>query len=320
MSDNSEDQQKMNNTVSRPEHIIPVYLELESPGYAIVVVFLTVLGVIGNIVVIIKIVFDATYHKPTYIVLMTLALSDLACLVLYIVHAVIEHEVKDIGNKYLEVFMALTFVTTHASAAHVTLFLGLRYFYIRTPIQARLLQNKTIFKWSFAIWISSVVFGGLYFILRFEIPQIDVQAVVLSFRGYLLFLPVCFIVYFHVRKVHELQHSINILGLNRHIRRMSRILSVILFIYILSALLFPICFILNYNAICENERQCKDLLILARIMWVINASANPVIYFIYSRKTRIFLQSLFKNFVRRRANPELIAVRRFSDSNTTTKL
>lgn len=312
----------MNSSVTRPEHIIPVYLELETLECAIVVLFITSLGLIGNIIVILKILCDPAFHKTPYIAFLTLALSDLICLILYIVQAVVEHVNTEFANENGEVFMAITYATTHASAAHVILFLGLRYFYVRAPIKARLLQNKNIIKWSFAIWASSIVFGTLYFVLRFEIPNIDVQAVVLSFRGYLLFLPVCFIVYFHVQKVHELHHSINILGLKSHIRRMSRMLTVILFVYILSALLFPLCFILIYNKVCEEERECTHILIIARIMWLVNASINPVVYFIYSRKTRLFLASLFKKFAKRRSvtGRELISMNNLKTPVTPTKL
>lgn len=312
----------MNSSVTRPEHIIPVYLELETLECAIVVLFITSLGLIGNIIVILKILCDPAFHKTPYIAFLTLAFSDLICLILYIVQAVVEHVNIEFANENGEVFMAITYATTHASAAHVILFLGLRYFYVRAPIKARLLQNKNIIKWSFAIWASSIVFGTLYFVLRFEIPNIDVQAVVLSFRGYLLFLPVCFIVYFHVQKVHELHHSINILGLKSHIRRMSRMLTVILFVYILSALLFPLCFILIYNKVCEEERECTHILIIARIMWLVNASINPVVYFIYSRKTRLFLASLFKKFAKRRSvtGRELISMNNLKTPVTPTKL
>lgn len=312
----------MNSSVTRPEHIIPVYLELETLECAIVVLFITSLGLIGNIIVILKILCDPAFHKTPYIAFLTLALSDLICLILYIVQAVVEHVNTEFANENGEVFMAITYATTHASAAHVILFLGLRYFYVRAPIKARLLQNKNIIKWSFAIWASSIVFGTLYFVLRFEIPNIDVQAVVLSFRGYLLFLPVCFIVYFHIQKVHELHHSINILGLKSHIRRMSRMLTVILFVYILSALLFPLCFILIYNKVCEEERECTHILIIARIMWLVNASINPVVYFIYSRKTRLFLASLFKKFAKRRSvtGRELISMNNLKTPVTPTKL
>lgn len=312
----------MNSSVTRPEHIIPVYLELETLECAIVVLFITSLGLIGNIIVILKILCDPAFHKTPYIAFLTLAFSDLICLILYIVQAVVEHVNTEFANENGEVFMAITYATTHASAAHVILFLGLRYFYVRAPIKARLLQNKNIIKWSFAIWASSIVFGTLYFVLRFEIPNIDVQAVVLSFRGYLLFLPVCFIVYFHIQKVHELHHSINILGLKSHIRRMSRMLTVILFVYILSALLFPLCFILIYNKVCEEERECTHILIIARIMWLVNASINPVVYFIYSRKTRLFLASLFKKFAKRRSvtGRELISMNNLKTPVTPTKL
>lgn len=312
----------MNSSVTRPEHIIPVYLELETLECAIVVLFITSLGLIGNIIVLLKILCDPAFHKTTYIAFLTLAFSDLICLILYIVQAVVEHVNTEFANENGEVFMAITYATTHASAAHVILFLGLRYFYVRAPIKARLLQNKNIIKWSFAIWASSIVFGTLYFVLRFEIPNIDVQAVVLSFRGYLLFLPVCFIVYFHIQKVHELHHSINILGLKSHIRRMSRMLTVILFVYILSALLFPLCFILIYNKVCEEERECTHILIIARIMWLVNASINPVVYFIYSRKTRLFLASLFKKFAKRRSvtGRELISMNNLKTPVTPTKL
>lgn len=308
--------------IDRPEHIIPVYLELESVDFAVVVVFLTSLGIIGNTIAITKIVCDPAFHKPTYMVLATLVLADLACLVCYIVQAVVENVNQRIGNEYGDLFMAMTYATTHASAAHVILFLGLRYFYIRNPIKARLIQTRTIIRWSIALWIFSVIFGGLYFIFRFRIPEIDIQIVVLSFRGYLLVVPVCFMVFFHVQKVHELHHSINIPDLKRHIRRMSRMLTVILFIYILSALLFPICFILNYNKVCQDERQCKHILIVARIMWLVNASVNPIIYFIYSKRARVLFQSLLKTFAKRHKDSrrDLICMQNPPSPMMTTRL
>ncbi|XP_061180361.1 uncharacterized protein LOC133188901 [Saccostrea echinata] len=284
---------------SRPEFIIPVYLELEELEYAVGVVFLTTLGILGNIIAILKIVCDPTFHKPTYIVLATLIFADFICLIQYIVHAAVENVNRPIGNEYGEFFMALTYTTTHASAAHVILFLGLRYFYIRNPIKARLIQTSAIIRWSISLWIFSAVFGALYHVFRFCIPRIDIQVVVLSFRGYLLIVPVCFMVFFHIQKVHELHHAINIPGLNRHIRRMSRMLSVIVFIYILSALLFPICFILNYNKVCKDEKECTHILIIARIMWLVNVSANPIIYFIYTSKARVLFRAIFKKFIRR---------------------
>ncbi|XP_062601044.1 uncharacterized protein LOC134262691 [Saccostrea cucullata] len=283
--------------INRPEHIIPVYLELEELEYAVVVVILTTMGLLGNIIAMLKIVCDASFHKPTYIVLATLVLADFICLIQYIVHAAVENINKNIGNEYGEYFMAMTYTTTHASAAHVILFLGLRYFYIRNPIKARLIQTGAIIRWSIALWIFSAVFGALYHVFRFSIPTIDIQVVVLSFRGYLLIVPVCFMVFFHVQKVNELHHAINLPGLNRHIRRMSRMLSVIVFIYILSALLFPICFILNYNKVCEDERDCKHILIIARIMWLVNVTANPIIYFIYTSKARVLFRTLYRKLV-----------------------
>lgn len=75
----------MNLLVICLEYIIFVYLELEILEYVIVVLFIILLGLIGNIIVIFKILCDLVFYKIFYIVFLILVFFDLICLMLYIV-------------------------------------------------------------------------------------------------------------------------------------------------------------------------------------------------------------------------------------------
>lgn len=70
--------------------------------------------------------------------------------------------------------MVIIYVIMYVLVVYVILFFGFWYFYVRVFIKVCFLENRNIIKWFFVIWVFSIVFGILYFVLWFEILNIDV--------------------------------------------------------------------------------------------------------------------------------------------------
>lgn len=272
---------------------IPVHMEVESPPMRVMIPVLTVFGIFGNIVAFVKIVSDKRLHTHTYFAVAALIMSDLISVGLYGMHVLVylSFEVKE--ELFEKFFMSATFGSTHASAAHVVFLVGLRYYCVVKPIHYETLSKRILLKISCILWVLSVCFAIVYYILRFH-SDLDVLPTVLLFRGYLLFLPICFIIYFHLKKIMVIRSvsfsrklrtsggSERVLRARSQIIVMSRMVSVILTVFTMSAALYPISFCLIYFGVCCSEYECRDLLLMARMAWILKFSINPIIYLLFS--------------------------------------
>jgi hypothetical protein len=274
--------------------LIPVFTEMESPYMRYIVPTLTLIGILGNLAALVKIVMDKRLHTPTYIVVAALIVSDLCGLGCHVIHQMLhlsgEMDSKEAGW----IFMTLSYGTTHSSASHVVFLLGLRYYSVVWPIKYDHLNLKVVIKLSCVLWIISICFAGLYYFLRFE-TEASLPVVVLLFRCYLLCLPIVFITYFHYRKItvlkkcalevksesdlHERRRTRRI---KRQIHVMSKMILIILLVFTVSAALYPIAFCLVNFEVCRTENECQGIIFTARIAWLVKYSVNPVIYLLFS--------------------------------------
>lgn len=274
---------------------IPVHMEVESSFMKVMIPVLTVFGIIGNTVAFAKIVLDKRLHTQTYFAVAALIMSDLISIGLYGIHVlvVLSFEIKAGIQTFEKLFMFATFGSTHASAAHVVFLVGLRYYCVVKPIHYETLSRRKLLKISCILWILSVCFATVYFILRFH-SNVTILLTVLMFRGYLLCLPISFIIYFHLKKVTVIKKvsfsrklrtsggSERIMRARTRIILMSRMVSIILTIFTISAALYPLCFCLIYFGVCCSEYECRNLLLMARIAWILKVSINPIIYLLFS--------------------------------------
>lgn len=274
---------------------IPVHIEVESSFMRVIIPVLTVCGIAGHTVAFAKIVSYKRLHTQTYFAIAALIMSDLVTVSLYGITflVVLLFELKTDIRTFEKFFMSATFGTTHASAAHVVFLVGLRYYCVVKPLHYKTLSKRKLLKISGMLWILSVCFTIVYYILRFHIDM-DVLPTVLLFRGYLLFLPICFIIYFHVKKITSLKTDVlpcqlRASGGSKSIMRaktqmivLSRMLTVILTVFTMSAALYPLCFCLIYFGVCCSEYECRSLLLIARMAWMLKFSVNPIIYLLFS--------------------------------------
>lgn len=274
---------------------IPVHMEVESPIMRVMIPILTVFGIFGNTMAFAKIVSDKRLHTHTYFAVAALILSDLVSVCLYGIHVLVylSFEVKEDVKLFEKFFMSATFGSTHASAAHVVFLVGLRYYCVVKPIHYETLSKRILLKISCILWVLSVCFATVYYILRFH-TDLDVAVTVLLFRGYLLCLPICIIIYFHLKKITVIRTvsfsrklrtsggSERMIRARSQIIVMSRMVSVILTVFTMSAALYPISFCLIYFGVCCSEYECRSLLLMARMAWILKFSINPIIYLLFS--------------------------------------
>lgn len=271
--------------VEEKSFTLPIHLESEDPVIFLFLVTFSTLGILGNASTLGIIICAKYFHKPPFMVIGTLALADLVSLFQYLSELIVVKLDKEIHDQYNQLFMTLIFTTAHASASHVVLLIGLRYYFVVTPLRARTKRSRVVNVASSLLWVFSVIFGLIYYAVRFNVQTKDVGTVVLFFRGYLLCVPCIFMGVFHCRKINNLRNSLNYCRISRQVRQMSAMILVIMSIYILSATFFPIAFSLHYYRVLKL-RESKSIHVIARTLWLTNLSANPLIYFIYSPKVR----------------------------------
>ncbi|XP_062586537.1 melanocortin receptor 5-like [Saccostrea cucullata] len=272
-------------TEEETQFIIPVHLEAEDTLWLVIISLITAFGILANLTTIGIIIRLTQFHKPTYVVIGALAIADFASLIQYLCHLVFAAINRYRVDNYGYIFMTIIYITAHASASHVVLLLGLRYYLIAVPLRSRTIRKRHVLTSSILMWIFSVMFGVIYYFARFHVARSKIAIVVLVFKGYLLFVPCIFMLVFHVTKIYKLRTSISRRRMSQYVRKMSTMILIIMIIYIFSAAIFPITFSLNFFRVL-SERESKAIQIFARVVWLFNLSVNPIIYFIYSPKVR----------------------------------
>ena len=253
---------------------IPVYLP---DTHLLLVAVISVLGITGNILTLIKIIFDKTFHRTVFFIIGTIVFTDIINLSLYLVHSRFEKEEFRLENVPCVTFLVVFYGAAHASAAHVVFLFGLRCYMISEPIKFGQISKRTIFVASAVLWIVSVLFSLMYFLLRYKSGIRSTKYVVISFRLYLILIPTLLILVFHVKKVNRLKHTLNKHNVESNIIRMSLLTGLILFSYMASAVLFLLCYILSLRNCPYLEQR---FLVAAQLAWLINAVSSPCIYFI----------------------------------------
>lgn len=260
---------------------IPVYLK---DNHLVFVVLISIFGIFGNVLTLLKIVFDKAYHRTVFYVIGTIVLTDLVNLCLYLAHANVETMNFQLGNVPCAVFLIVFYGATHSSAAHVVLLFGLRCYMVSEPIKFNEITRRHIFGASAVLWILSACFAVLYYLLRYQSGIQSSTYVIIVFRVYLIIIPTLLIVAFHVRKMHRLKRrSLSKHNVANNIIKMSLVTSVILFAYMSSAILFLLCYILSLNGLQNLER---NFLVAAQFAWLINSILSPFIYFIAALRAR----------------------------------
>ena len=194
------------------------------------------------------------------------------------------------GLLYKEIaFMGIHFGSSHASACHVVLLVSVRCYVTVRPINYRCVRPSSIVKISLILWLISCVIGVSYFFLRRELCGGSAISLVLSIRAYLLVIPLIIIIISQYRIIKALRNSLR--DMTSDCTRLTLLTTIIGCVYLLSAILYPLCLLLEHK--CEEEHLCYMMFILARILWLVNSSVNPLLYFLFSERIYNWIKSKF---------------------------
>ncbi|XP_062579187.1 galanin receptor 2b-like [Saccostrea cucullata] len=251
---------------------VPIYLHKD---HFVLVVTITLLGIIGNVLTLVKLTWDKNFQGTVFVVIRTIIFTDVVNLLLYVAHAGFKF-----GNFRLEkvpcaTFLVIFYGIAHASAAHVVFLFGLRCYMVSEPIKFNQLRKRNIIVSSAAIWIVSILFSTFYFVLRYKAGIQTPSSVIITFRLYLIIVPALLIIIFHVKKIHRLKRSMSKHNIEHNIIKMSFVTSLILIVYMSSAVLFLVCYIFS---LYRFESKEKEFLVIAQLAWLLNAVLSPFIY------------------------------------------
>ncbi|XP_062601084.1 uncharacterized protein LOC134262765 [Saccostrea cucullata] len=251
---------------------VPIYLHSD---HFVLVVIITVLGIMGNVLTLVKITWNKKFQGTVFVVIRTIIFTDVVNLILYLVHAAVEFNNFRLEKVPCATFLVAFYGVTHTFAAHVVFLFGLRCYMVSEPIKFNQLRKRYIIASSAAIWIVSILFSTFYFVLRYKAGIQTHSSVIITFRVYLIIVPALLIIIFHVKKIHRLKRTMSTHQIEHSIIKMSLVTSLILIVYMSSAILFLVCYILSLYRFENTE---KEFLVIAQLAWLLNAVMSPFIY------------------------------------------
>lgn len=177
-----------------------------------VCILVAALGIIGNIVTMVKIVFDSKLRTPTFAAIGHLAFANFLALIVLTVHLFLAMRVLKIRNLWAQLTVVFISDTIYlSSACHVLLLLSVRYLITIHPLQSRRrLTIKAVSLCSISVWLISFLFGVLksYFFYVHKPTESHFTMLINSITYIILLFLVCFITLaLHFWKIRAIQIS-----------------------------------------------------------------------------------------------------------------
>lgn len=177
-----------------------------------VCILVAAFGIIGNIVTMVKIVYDSKLHTPTFAAIGHLAFVNFLALIVLTVHLILVVWVIKIKNLWTQLTVVFISDTLYlSSACHVLLLLSVRYLITVHPLQSRRrLTVKAVSLCSMTVWPVSVLFGAIksYFFYVHKQTGSHFMMLINSITYIIFLLLVCFITFaLHVWKIRAIQTS-----------------------------------------------------------------------------------------------------------------
>ena len=253
-----------------------------------VAVGLLILGILGNVTTIVSIYVKPDLHTPTFTMIACLAIEDLTGLIImyiwqwtelitWIFYCVDTESTRIYG---LALMSFLIFLVVNNSALHITLLPCIRYYIIVYPIESKqTLTCKLVILMSLICWIISAILG----IIQTLLWTLDVKynmIATLANAILVLIVPTVIMIVLHCLKIRAIKRSQTV-NPNTS-RKMSCVLSLILTIYILTAISYP--YIVFQTNLSDNFMLPVNPLSL---LYLVNFSVNPIIYFISTLPVKI---------------------------------
>ena len=247
---------------------------------------IAILGVIGNIVTIIKISCQSRLHTPTFVAIKCLGVSDLVSIIL--TTGTLTNIVVILQQNwflYIQVY-GICFSTAYfSSSGHILLLSVVRYIILVHPLHGRQYLTTTFVSLgSLSVWILSFSFCLLVilFLSTNYITDTAKTNVILTIRVMECLVVVLLVIPMHKRKLMILRQS----SVSRQTpRKMTLIVTLIIGIFLFFRLIDIIYMILFAFFETEFVLFFKNMHFIFNLFALINFSSNPYI---------LFMQHFFK--------------------------
>jgi hypothetical protein len=276
---------------SLPDYVNAWDLHMAEFVTACIVVVLCVIGIIGNCVLVAKVIINQSLHTSTFTAISVLGVSDLLLLITTLYGVTLRHFLLfDMTSVWLQVAGHVGTFAWATSAAHVALLAGVRFMLLVHPLYciAHLTVAKVLCA-SVCIWFVGVATTTVLGHLSFTYPvQGFIYIAFWTTFWYSLTLVATAIL--HIMKVVQLRRAsppgtTGSGSRNNCSRRMSTAVATVILAFIILPLPFVVDqFLWLYFPELENRKPYWTVVfdILASPCVICNSAINPVIYGLFS--------------------------------------
>jgi hypothetical protein len=269
------------------------YDSLSLRGLAVFILLIGTFGLIGNAITVVKILFDKTFHKPTYVAIGCLAVPDFCMIIMTYLAGFTNIELYLRLNfpcgHYLtticDLFDGVFYLAYFSSFSHLICLFTVRYRLTVHPLQSRKhVTASLVTGCSAIIWcVSFVLSVTTVSIIKLNVNLIahDSYFVLATLRAVVAFIPACIIVILHCLKLKALRNSSVHTGIRN---RMNRVISIILFVFTffqVFVIFHPILWVLDMNSNLEKSMKNTYYTVM-ELFAFLHFSCNPYIYFFIS--------------------------------------
>ena len=242
---------------------------------------IAILGVIGNIVTIIKISCQSRLHTPTFAAIKCLGVSDLVSIIL--TTGTLTNIVVILPKNWLNLHNIFVSTAFFSSSGHILLLSVVRYIILVHPLHGRQYLTTTFVSLgSLSVWILSFSFCLLVILFLSTNYITDTAEINIALTIHVIecLVVVLLVILMHKRKLMILRQS----SVSREThRKMTLIVTLIIGIFLFFRLIQIIFMILL--AFFETEFVLKNMYVIVSLIALINFSSNPYI---------LFMQHFFK--------------------------
>ena len=261
---------------------------------------ISILGIIGNLLVICIVLHDKKLHRVTFVSIAVLAFCDLSFVLPRYIRVVVarffsgtfdDHSYRIF--RYVLDFYSLCGSLT--SILHVVLLSLMRYYFVVHPLRIRVwLTVRKVFIISGITWVLCSVIAGVYFyavILNRDNDKYLARYTNLVVTVSMSILPVILIVIFHFLKARKLRKSLSRRN-DVTIQRMSRVVSLVCVCFLVTTTPANVLDIMLLSDLYTDRMWFPYLFHATYILFFINYSINPYIYFLHTPRLTAFYTNL----------------------------
>lgn len=262
------------------------------PSIVILATCVSLVGIIANGAVLATIFRTRRLHKPVFMGFAALALADFLYLIFntFFVHLHWFFPDNKGSETAANVLSVIVVTSAFSSASHVTFLSVQQYFMIAHPLSSLAKQtNRTVFIASLTVWIVCTIPSSFYiYAVRISNDPVLGRLVNFSVTIIVTFLPIIIILICHFLKLKALRESV--MNNRQSTRdRMSKVVSVVIFTYLLTTLPINIHDTIKLAGKIELSTVYFIIYRIAFILLHLNFTINPFIYFLFTPQCRRIL-------------------------------